>query len=178
MRRSTTPSNGNPLRIAMLNDHGFQYGAGIAHLRVAGALDLAGHHVSCFSLLSSHEKGFSDIIAKVCAYQPDIVLFGNTHGVDRESVSVLERLSQLFPCYWLTHDFWLLTGRCAYPSDCDKFFTSGCDAACPSAAEYPQIPLIHIEKAWNHKWAFLTKTNRLTVLANSEWAAERYRRIC
>jgi len=165
------------LRVAMLNDLGARYGAGIAHARIAAALDLAGHEVEFFMLIASEPQhtGFDDVLARVRAFSPDIVICGNLHGAGCTTLELLGKLGEI-PIFWLTHDFWLLTGRCAYMGDCVKYLDQ-CDAACPTADEYPVLEPSRIAPAWRIKWSYLTKAApNLTVLANSDWAARRFGR--
>jgi hypothetical protein len=69
------------------------------------------------------------------------------------------------------HDFWVLTGRCAYTGDCGKYRT-GCDASCPTPDEYPALPPAEIADAWWKKRLLLTADRRPALLANSAWAAQ------
>lgn len=178
--RRATKAHANPkhqLRIAMLNDHGFRYGAGIAHQRIADALTNAGHTVIPFSLRA--EPGYSgepteltseEVDAAVSAARPDIVITGNIHsaGPDPWQLGVL---AEKYPTMSVLHDFWTLTGRCAYPSGCEKYL-SGCDDTCPTADEYPRLPREQIAEAWQRKQKLLFAANQLILLGNSSWTAE------
>lgn len=162
------------LRVAFINDFGFLYGAGIAHCRIAGAFDLAGHDVAIFRLIdsSSDNEAFADIEHKVRRYGPDIIIFGNMHSVTAHSIELLQRLVTDFKVLWLTHDFWLLTGRCTYFSACNQYL-SGCSASCPTSDEYPVLLAANIASAWQKKAELKTEKNFM-VCANSVWAADKF----
>jgi glycosyltransferase involved in cell wall biosynthesis len=159
------------LRVAIVNDLGAQYGAGIAQNRLAAAIDMAGHDVEWFDLASLAVSDNQDsVVGEVTAYRPDLVLFGNLHARTRESIDVIEQLSARFPTFWVTHDFWLFTGRCAYAGSCQKYLT-GCDASCPTPDEYPSLSPGRIHPAWARKRALLASPNPPVILANSQWSA-------
>ena len=162
------------LRIALVNDLGFLYGAGIAHLRLAASLDLASHTVEAFSLVRAdrNQGDYPELLEAIRGFEPDLVVLGNFHAVERSSVQFLEKLESEWSCFWVTHDFWLLTGRCAYMGSCPKYLEI-CDAMCPTADEYPPLPRAEIAPAWRAKRAFLGRARQLRLLANSSWAHQR-----
>jgi glycosyltransferase involved in cell wall biosynthesis len=164
------------LRVAMVNDVGMQYGAGIAHGRLAAGLDMAGHDVKLFDLRSLvRSDGKPDeagLVKNVVRFGPDMVVFGNLHAATRDSVRVVEELSARFPSFWVTHDFWLFTGRCAYTGECRKHL-SGCDASCPTAEHYPDLAPKKISEAWNRKQSLLGSPHAPFILANSSWSVDR-----
>jgi len=171
--RSRPPyASGQTLRIVMLNDLGPDFGAGIAHGRIAAALELAGHEIHWFRLLDSNipHRDYDDIARRVERLAPDLIVVGNLHAVERENISLLARLAEEYPVFWVCHDFWAITGRCAYMQDCGKYL-QGCDAACPTASEYPVLARECIADAWSAKTNFLRNAGNLTLLANSEWTA-------
>lgn len=166
---------GRMLRIAIINDLGPRYGAGIAQARLAAGIEMAGHEVEWFYLASRNESDASAAAAKldldVTAYQPDAVLFGNLHARSRESVILVDAMSARFPTFWVTHDFWLFTGRCAYTGGCDKYLR-GCDDRCPTPAEYPDLAPSRIADAWERKRQLLCGPHPPTILANSAWSLQ------
>jgi glycosyltransferase involved in cell wall biosynthesis len=160
------------LRVAIVNDLGAQYGAGIAQNRLAAGIDMAGHDVEWFDLTSLADSDSHDsVVREVVAYRPDLVLFGNLHARTRESIDVIEQLSARFPTFWVTHDFWLFTGRCAYAGSCQRYLT-GCDASCPTPDEYPSLSPERIHHAWARKRSLLAGPNPPVILANSQWSAD------
>jgi glycosyltransferase involved in cell wall biosynthesis len=163
------------LRIAIINDLGPRYGAGIAQARLAAGIEMAGHDVEWFCLDSSAESEASAAAAKlildVTAYRPDAVIFGNLHARSRESVILVDAMSARFPTFWVTHDFWLFTGRCAYTGSCDQYLR-GCDDRCPTPAEYPDLAPSRIADAWERKRQLLCGSHPPTILANSAWSLQ------
>jgi glycosyltransferase involved in cell wall biosynthesis len=87
---------------------------------------------------------------------------------------LLSEIGERRPVLSLVNDFWLLTGRCAYPSTCTKYL-QGCDASCPTPHEYPQLEPEKIAAAWTSKRQMLTR-NPPFLLAYSQWAADFVRR--
>ena len=53
------------------------------------------------------------------------------------SIYDLKRLSRTKKILFTVHDFWLLTGHCAYPTGCNRF-KKGC-GKCPDLLRYPQL---------------------------------------
>lgn len=162
------------LRVALLNDHGFRYGAGIAHQRLGEGMALAGHEVVPLSLVND-ASGLNGVQAStpanlyqaVADRQPDLVVTGNLHSAGA-TAEHLGALAGAFPTFAVLHDLWSLTGRCAYPEDCSKY-KDGCDHTCPTATEYPSLPLTQIRPAWEAKRAVLTAAGAPTLLGNSTW---------
>ncbi|MCX6584954.1 MAG: glycosyltransferase [Acidobacteria bacterium] len=165
------------LRVAMLNDHGFRYGAGIAHQRMADSMALAGHTVLPMSLRA--EPGYTgepthltaaEVEEAVSAARPDMIIAGNIHsaGPDPWQLGIL---AEKYPTMSVLHDFWLLTGRCAYPTPCEKYLT-GCDDTCPTADQYPKLAPALIAEAWERKQKLLLGNNQLMLLGNSAWTSE------
>jgi len=163
------------LSVTFLNDHGGFYGAGIAHVRLARALAWAGHDVSMVAVLDTPSEArdskwtTESVLARVVESKPDLVIVGNLHNANADPL-LLNLLSERFPTLLVLHDFWILTGRCAYTNNCQKYLT-GCDESCPTPTEYPALPPIEIADAWRKKRLLLSASSRPTLLANSEWTA-------
>lgn len=175
-----TASTGAPwrekLRITLLNDIGGLYGAGVAQLRLARALASAGHDVEIIAILEAPGQGSGtskvssrSVLDRVSASRPDLVIVGNLHGANADPV-LLHLLSERFHTLVVLHDFWILTGRCAYTGECEKYLT-GCDETCPTPNEYPALAASKIAGAWRKKRQVLTAKARPALLANSEWTA-------
>jgi glycosyltransferase involved in cell wall biosynthesis len=180
--RENPPRARARLRVTLLNDHGGYHGAGIAHVRLARALAWAGHEVNLVSILDSPGNGIESgehttrsIADQVIRSTPDLVIVGNLHSAAVDPM-LLHELSVRFPTLIVLHDFWLLTGRCAYTGDCEKYLT-GCDAACPTPNEYPPLPPEEIAEAWYKKRALLRADSRPALLANSNWTASFARNV-
>jgi glycosyltransferase involved in cell wall biosynthesis len=169
------PSGREKLRITLLNDNGAFYGAGIAHVRIARALAWAGHEVNLLAILDgpAHRIGSAgytseSVLDWVSATNPDVVVVGNLCDAKADP-TLLHLLSEKFPTLVVLHDFWILTGRCGYTFNCDKYLT-GCDETCPTANEYPVLPPEEIADAWLKKQLLLGAKVRPMLLPYSEWA--------
>lgn len=170
------------LRIAMVNDVGYQYGAGIAHARMARSLCLAGHDVASFS---AHHDTLDSLPKEISPYwiepllqaaenhKPDCLLIGNIHNA-RMDANHVARLANRIPTLLTLHDLWWMTGRCAYPGPCGQH-ARGCAGECPTADQYPVIPRPLIPTAWLEKRALLKREKNLHLLANSRWTQARAR---
>lgn len=170
--RRPPPRWDRTLRVAVINDIGPLHGAGIAQSRLAAAIEMAGHNIEWFSLADPEhvhsENASSAILHQIAAYGPDVVLFGNLHGKERESVTLLESVSRRYPTFWVLHDFWLLTGRCAYPGACGHYLR-GCDESCPTSFEYPALDPARIQRAWTRKRELVAGKHGPIILTNSAW---------
>ena len=171
------------LRIAMLNDHGFRYGAGIAHGRLATAIALGGHAVAPIAMTSDMPYDptgavtCSRLVETVRQSEADLVVMGNVHSAATDG-RVVEAVARQFPSAFVLHDLWMLTGRCAYAGDCQQYLSAeGCDAGCPTAEEYPRLPANRIHDAWQFKRALLHAEHAPVLLANSRWMLETARRV-
>ena len=160
------------LSIAALTDGGAGGGASIAHRRLVDAIRLAGHRIRSFALPSHPATAewadrFPAIERSILAGGFDLVLAGNIHGATRRA-DVLARLHRHVPVAAITHDMFLLTGRCDIVPDCPLVHT-GCTAACPTPTHYPYLARRHIADAYAGKRAFLAMDPPPLLLANSRW---------
>ncbi len=163
------------LTVLLFNDIGFNYGAGIAHKRLAQALHLGGNKVTAFaagtpgSTLPETMPVAELVLTAVKERSPDVVVLGNLHGLSLPPQIISDIASQV-PTVFVTHDLWVMTGRCVHMRECEKYLT-GCDAECPTSQEYPRMAPDKIANAWRAKMDALTGTNRLLVMANSQYVA-------
>ncbi len=172
------------LRVAMVNDVGFRYGAGIGHARLARAIALGGHEVLPLAAWDetlqpgqAREPIGQRLEERLSALAPDLVLVGNVHGA-RLGPEFLGRLARRWPTIFVHHDCWLLTGRCAYPGTCAQYLSSGgCDHTCPTPTEYPALDPSLIAEAWRAKRDLRSLPSGLTLAANGRWMAEEIRRV-
>jgi len=178
---ASPPGKKAGMRLLLLNDVGYHYGAGIAHRRLAEALRWGGHEVMTLALNPHAQANLSEVSKKrvrrferrIEACRPDAVVLGNIHGAGH----VLHKLRGVvgaYPTIIYLHDLYLLTGRCAYPGDCDKYLT-GCDDECPTAKEYPAMAPRLIGAAWEEKRSLFGSNERIMFLADSRWVAEKAR---
>ena len=164
-------------KVAMLNDLGFQFGAGIAQESIAKALTLSGCEVRAYSLAAkpnsaklpgraNHEILFS----KIREFEPDLVLVGNLHGAEAEHSWLAEILRE-YPVFFVMHDFYMLTGRCAYFGDCRKHLDMSCDQTCPTFFDYPTLSVSRIAGALHAKAKLLEHPNA-SIVACSGYASD------
>ncbi len=164
------------LKIAMVNDLGYAYGAGIAHRRLAQAFRLGGHHVVALAA-GSAEHGIeaprvstTELLARLRAIGPDAVVLGNLHGAGLDA-SALPSIASEFPAAFVLHDQWLLTGRCAYTGGCERYRADrgGCNSACTCPAGHLRSHEEEIAPAWQGKRDAIQVSPTLALWANSGW---------
>jgi glycosyltransferase involved in cell wall biosynthesis len=166
------------LSIVALTGTGTRGGAGVAQRRLAEALSLAGHRLTEVTLSRRPEAAewidtFPAAEAAIAGAAPDLVLAGNLHGATR-SLDVVGRLARRGPVGLVLHDLFPLTGRCAHPRECGRA-ARGCDAACPTPDEYPQLAPDRIAGLHARKRAVLAGPPSPWLLANSDWTLSRAR---
>jgi Glycosyl transferases group 1 len=192
---------GERLRVLLLNDNGFQYGAGVALRRQAAALLLLGLEVSAASFLPAGKQNpvvtgippfegwrgttklrdYFKVVgnagagkalgAKIAQLNPDAVIVGNLHSV-ANPLQTLDALSATgIPVFVYMHDAFWVTGRCAAPLACTKYLT-GCDSSCPTAHEFPRLQPDLIRQAWADREQLFTRPNGIALIANSSWTLE------
>jgi glycosyltransferase involved in cell wall biosynthesis len=165
------------LAVAAVTDRGYGGGAGIAHRRLADALALAGHAITDLRLdaeaapaAAEWTDNFPRTQAAIRDGAYDLVLAGNIHGVTRRT-EVLAELGRHARVAAVLHDFFPVTGRCAFPAEC-AVIAAGCDARCPSPTQYPQLAPDRIAGAYAAKRALLAGPVAPMLLANSAWTAD------
>ena len=164
-------SKQHKLKVVVLNDIGFKYGAGIAQERIAAALNLG--DVPTFNIaISDYIKNdvFNELLLfnEVKVFNPSAIILGNIHFLLNENPDFIEKLTTISKVFIVSHDFWSITGRCAYPGECNKYLT-GCDDTCPTVEEYPSAPPKIIKSLWESKNEILKK-EKIAFLANSDWS--------
>lgn len=105
--------------------------------------------------------------------QPDVINLHNIHEAGW-SPEIARTCRKVAPTVWTLHDTWSFTGRCAYNYDCRKF-THGCDAACPTPAEYPALAPARIAPAWDQRREVFQDCPALVAVAPSRWLAREAR---
>lgn len=175
--RSGQPADrGEGLSIVSLTGTGTVGGAGVAHRRLSEALALSGHRIAQVVLNHSPATAewtdrFPRAEAEIDAIAPDFVLIGNVHGATR-SLDAVGRQAASRPTALVLHDLFALTGRCCHPRDCTKA-ERGCDAACPTPDEYPQLAPNRIAPMHGRKREVLARSGGPILLANSAWTLAR-----
>jgi glycosyltransferase involved in cell wall biosynthesis len=180
--RSLAPPRGggtDRLRIVLLNDLGYAYGAGIAHRRLATMFARAGHEVRALALgaaapvRESQRVTSAELVDAVGASRPDLVVAGNLHGSEAPLPALAEVCAR-FETALVMHDLWLLTGRCPYPGACARYL-AGCDARCTCPAAYPDEPADGRRRAWLAKRRLISGGRTPLLLTNSRWLLSRLR---
>jgi glycosyltransferase involved in cell wall biosynthesis len=169
------------LRVVMFNDLGYGYGAGIAHRRMADALQTAGHDVFTVAAATSEHHHLApkatsaDIVARISSYKPDLVVVGNLHGAEVDP-AVLGQIAAGFPTAFVMHDLWLLTGRCAYTGDCTQYL-KGCGDECTCDKTHPKLEPEQVRPMWETKRQVLSSSPNFYVWANSDWARKKVNEV-
>lgn len=104
---------------------------------------------------------------------PDVINVHNIHGARERGWNLdwIDVCMQQAPTVWTLHDMWSFTGRCAYSYDCRKFLT-GCDSACPTAAEPPILAPDQISDAWDERRRLIGRYPRMVAVTPSQWLAQ------
>jgi len=161
------------LRVVFFNDLGWVVGAGIAHHRMAFSLASAGCDVVSVAIspdvLPARLSGDS-IVEAIAGHSPDLVVIGNIHGASL-SPAIIGAISARWPAVQVVHDLWMLTGRCAYNGDCQKFLL-GCDDSCPTPHEYPALAPAKIRPAWEAKQQLMLSPKAPILAGLSSWTVE------
>jgi glycosyltransferase involved in cell wall biosynthesis len=162
---------GAKLAIAAVSDYGFNGGAGIAHRRVCQVLQSAGHDVVQLSGFNQWQAETEDVsinsfLDALKILNPDVVILGNLHNL-KHGLEIAEFSARHFPTIVIAHDFWWVTGRCAYTHGCHYLYTN-CTRACPTPHEYPKLDPQHIHIEHLRKKSLLQSPN-LYMLANSSY---------
>jgi len=185
-------ARGDPLHVAILNDSGFQFGAGIAVRRQAASFLLKGWSVSLVTWSPAErsaapaitgveglDRNFrvhslpdaADVTQTIQSLGPDLVLAGTLHG-SGWPLSLLSRLrSAGTQVVAYMHDCHFVTGRCAYMGPCTKYL-AGCDASCPTADEPPRLRRDKIAPAWRERADIFTGPAAVPLIANSNWTRD------
>lgn len=118
--------------------------------------------------------GFSDfeiicwLLKTAEQFKPDVVIVGNIHAANWP-IQLLSSIRDAgYPVVAFMHDCYFATGRCAYPGECLKH-QYGCDETCPTANEYPTLPLDKISSAWQRRQEIFGSLNGIPLAANSDW---------
>ena len=186
------------MKIVMLSDFEARGGAAIAASRLATGLVRAGHQVTRIVKSDAGRPqawdtvGLADTLADRLARRagasfwldasvtaklqralgklmPDVVNIHNLHSANWP-MALAGVCGAYAPVIWSLHDMWSFTGRCAYSDACRKFLV-GCDAACPTPAEYPALKPALIGAAWKQRQAVLAAAPSMVAVTDSHWLA-------
>ena len=119
-------------------------------------------------------KGSLDRLPRLLAgLRPDLINIHNLHG-EGWPPQIAATCRKIAPVVWTMHDMWSFTGRCATYWNCDKFIT-GCDAACPTPNEYPELAPDKIGPAWETRRRMMADLPDLVGITPSRWLAGKAR---
>lgn len=111
------------------------------------------------------------LINRIEAIRPDVVHIHNIHGYFANYKILFRYLAEKgIPTVMTMHDFWLMTGHCAYINNsCDKWQT-GC-GLCPRLGEYPASIFDRTKKNWILKKELFDSFDlkKLVVVPVSNW---------
>ncbi|MGN0006936.1 MAG: glycosyltransferase [Alistipes sp.] len=127
-------------------------------------------------LLDKHGLGpngkTEELVGWIKTNKPDIIHIHNLHGYFINYKTLFEYLSTVnIPIVWTFHDFWSITGHCAYFDNigCQQW-TTAC-IKCPQNSSYPQTILWHrTSKNYDLKKKLFTGIQRMTIVPVSQWA--------
>lgn len=136
-------------------------------------------HYAISRLFDCHGLGSSkptrDIIKKIEEIKPDVIQIHNIHGYYVNYKMLFQYLAvNGIPTVITLHDFWLLTGHCAYINESCTKWETGC-GGCKRLKEYPTAFLDRSKMNWAQKKELFDSFNRdkLVVVPVSFWL-ERY----
>lgn len=123
-------------------------------------LDRAGKHSHAASI-AVLKRFFDD--------PPDLVHIHNLHGYWINQRKILVGLAELdIPTVWTQHDYWPITGHCAYfeKVGCEKWRVACRD--CPQIRRYPKSYMDGSAKNFSDKQSIYDELNNLHIVAVSE----------
>lgn len=107
-------------------------------------------------------------------FRPDIVHLHNLHGHYLHYPTLFSALERLdIPVVITLHDLWLLTGRCCFPDECQRW-TQTC-RHCPDRSKYPSTLLSHCKINHLLRSDCVNHLPNVTLVAPSEWAVHHVR---
>lgn len=141
-------------------------------IKIGSKWDVNFHAIG--SILTDRHGLFSKFATKsflqqVDIIQPDVVHLHNVHGYYINVPMLLRYLKQKnIPTVITMHDFWLMTGHCAYinPS-CDRWKT-GC-GNCPRLNQYPAAKFDNTKANWKWKASLFVDMPNVTLVPVSYW---------
>ena len=141
-------------------------------IKIGSKCDVNFHAIG--SLLTDRHGLFSKFATKrflqqVDIIQPDVVHLHNLHGYYINVPMLLRYLKQKnIPTVITMHDFWLMTGHCAYINQsCDRWKT-GC-GNCPRLNQYPAAKFDNTKVNWKWKASLFVDMPNVTLVPVSYW---------
>ena len=141
-------------------------------IKIGSKWDVNFHAIG--SILTDRHGLFSRYATKrflqqVDIIQPDVVHLHNLHGYYINVPMLLRYLKQKnIPTVITMHDFWLMTGHCAYINQsCDRWKT-GC-GNCPRLNQYPAAKFDNTKANWKWKASLFIDMPNVTLVPVSYW---------
>ena len=141
-------------------------------IKIGSKWDVNFHAIG--SILTDRHGLFSKFATKrflqqVDIIQPDVVHLHNLHGYYINVPMLLRYLKQKnIPTVITMHDFWLMTGHCAYINQsCDRWKT-GC-GNCPRLNQYPAAKFDNTKANWKWKASLFVDMPNVTLVPVSYW---------
>ena len=144
--------------------------------KIGNKLDLV-QHVCKSRLFDRHglasKNPTKKLISLIEEINPEIIHLHNLHGYYADYHLLLQYLeTSKIPTVFTLHDFWWLTGHCAYIHEsCEKWKT-GCEK-CPRLKTYPAAIFDNSEKNWKLKKKLFDKASNYTLVPVSHWVDEK-----
>lgn len=114
------------------------------------------------------------MVERLKEFRPDIVHLHNLHGHYLHYPTLFSALERLdIPVVITLHDLWLLTGRCCFPDECQRW-THTC-RHCPDRSKYPSTLLSHCTINHLLKSDCVNHLPNVTLVVPSEWAVRHVR---
>lgn len=108
-------------------------------------------------------------IKKIDILKPDIVHLHNIHGYYINYPLLLHYLKRYnIPTVITMHDFWLMTGHCAYISSKCDLWKYGC-GHCTRLIQYPTAKIDRSERNWEKKTQIFADMPNVTLVPVSHW---------
>jgi len=144
--------------------------------RIGTSIDIYAHAART-RIFDSH--GFGSVratvefIAKIRAWDPDVIHLHNLHGYYLHIGRLFEYLKEAGkPVVWTLHDCWAFAGHCTYfDYCCCERWKSECHD-CPQKSQYPRSWLLdRSRRNFREKKAIFTEVPDLTLVSPSLWLA-------
>lgn len=141
-------------------------------IRIGNKIDIY-RHVIYSQLFDNHglmsKKSTAEFINVIENIKPDIVHIHNLHGYYINYPILFNYLKQNnIPTIITLHDFWLITGHCAYIHDCCDKWKTGCEK-CTRLKSYPSAIIDRSDRNWKIKMDLFYKANNIIVIPVSYW---------
>lgn len=89
------------------------------------------------------------ILSFIKKHQIDLVHLNNAHG-NFLGIQDIAEIAKNCPVVWTLHDFWAMTGHCAFPYGCTDRWKEGC-GECPRLDNYPALRKDLSHRLWEFK---------------------------